>query len=716
VASLSLAEKVGQMTQLDCVMFVVNGSTASPDIDLAALENVMKRAMPGSMFNNQMKPLEWVKFLTTIQKSASAAGVLPVLYGLDSVHGANFVYGATLFPHHIGAAASFNPSLWSQEAQITAKDTRAVGIPWMFSPVLGIAQHPAWPRVYETCGEDPHVASMMAKSYISACQGGNGSDLACNSCVAATMKHFLGYSAPRSGKDRTTAWIPTRYLYGYFVPSFVAAVEAGARTTMINSGDINGVPVHSSKDLVSDLLRGNVVGFPSSGVAVSDYQDLEKLVFYHRVAATIDDAIVMGLNAGLDMSMVATDFTFGDTLLKLVASGRVAESRLDVSVGRILQLKKDVGLLATPMPDPSNPLLKSIGQPSDRLVALQSVHESVTLLKNSASVLPLDRSKLAKVLVTGPAANSSRRLNGGWSIHWQGATDEEFLFGTTIYQGVQSYVQSQFIQGVDIDHVLDDRSDAISAAQSSDVVIVAVGEDPYAEVLGDIASLDLPAVQQQFVLDLAATGTPVVVVLVEGRPRTLGQAVVDAASAILMAYLPGSEGGQGIADVLFGTVNPSGRLPMTYPSAGNDICQYYHTWAEPCTPQWPFGYGLSFTNFALSNITLSTTKWVRGQQSTLTASVSVTNIGSRSGQFTVMFFLSDLVATVSPAGKLLKHFEKVMVAPNSSTVVQWEITEADLAFYGVDNQPVVEDGDFTVSVPLTDAGKPQQATFAFISR
>lgn len=703
VLSLSLRDKVGQMTQLDATILNNNLAMTSPQLNLTALNEILDQVIVGSFFNCQMKPAEWVAYLTSIQKAVLARGGVPMLYGLDSVHGANYVFGAAIFPQHVGGAAAFRPSLLRQEAVITAKDTRAVGVPLAFSPVLGVAVQPAWPRCYETFGEDPHLASVMGAVYVDGLQGNGQGVVNCSTCVAGCMKHFLGYSAPSSGKDRTPAVITDPMLLDYFVPSFAAVLNtprSPVRSAMINSGAINGKPVHASPKLVTGLLRQSL---QFKGLAMTDYQDLEKLVSYWHVAADVQHAISLVLDAGADMFMVATDLSFAPTLIAMVEKGMVSEARLDVSVSRILQLKKDVGLLASPLPDPENPLLKTIGQAADRSVALQIVRESVTLLRNENGVLPLKQEAL-KVLVAGPAGNSLRRLSGGWTIHWQGATaDSEFSFGTTIFDGVRLFAKDAiFVQGVDVDVALPDYQAALAAASASDVVVVAIGEDPYAETPGDVASLVLPEVQRTFVRDLIETRTKVVVVLVEGRPRTIDFGVLKNGQpalpdAVLLAYLPGVEGGQGVAEILFGAANPSGRLTMTYPSAPNDMCPYFHVAAEPCSPQWPFGFGLSYSTVHYGRV-LVAPSWNVATSSELMVSINVTNDGPMAVSETVLLFVSDVVASTIPPVARLRHFAKVDLAEQETQLVVFHLTKNDVQFTDEDSLPVVENGQFVVTI------------------
>lgn len=379
------------------------------------------------------------------------------------------MYGSAMYPHHITSAGSFSPSLLKQEGMITARDTRAVGIPWMFSPVLDVAFSPAWSRVYETFGEDPYLISAMGSAYVQGVQGGDGAGLSCPTCCAACLKHYLGYGAPYSGKDRTSALLSRRTLMQYIAPPFQAAINAGTTTAMINSGDLDGIPVHASYEVVTEILR-KVLKFPSSGVTVTDYQDIQKLVTWHHVAENNTVAVMMALDAGLDMSMVPLDYSFNQIVLDLVRRGLVTEDRLDVSVARILQLKKNLGILSDPVA-PRVP--KSL--PGDRALSLQMARESIVLVKND-QVLPLSsKNPSPRILVTGPCGKSLRMQNGGWTIHWQGADESELTDGTTIYQGLSKFSNSTFIQGIDVEAVRPDRQAAIDAIAKNDVVVLCLG-------------------------------------------------------------------------------------------------------------------------------------------------------------------------------------------------------------------------------------------------
>jgi len=711
--SLTLAGKIGQMTQLDVTM-IINPNTAT--LNYTMLQQAVEYGV-GSYLNSPyssnidneksgFSPSDWISFVNNVQSYVIkntpeniTSTPIPMIYGIDSVHGGNYIYGSVMFPHNLGIGATFNPDLAGKAAAVTAKDSRASGLPWVFAPVLGIGVQPLWPRIYETFGEDPYVGSMMADSFVRSMQG-NGS-LANSQYAACTIKHFLGYSDPKSGKDRTPAWIPDRMLYRYFVPPFQSGIEAGAVSAMINSGEISGIPVHASKQYLTELLRQDL-GF--EGVAVTDWQDIEKLQYYHHIAPDYTEATRLAIEAGIDMSMVPSDYSFPQNLMELVTSGAISESRLDESVRRILNLKVALGLFDHPYASESNPLLNTIGSDSDRELAHDIAAEGITLLKNEG-VLPLNVGKsgnVKRILVCGPAGNSLVNQHGGWSIHWQGAvSDNEFAFGTTIFKGmlnnVDATVHVTYYQGANFTD-LTDINQVLGEAQISDAIIVAVGEPPEAEIPGDINDLALSPSQVTLIGSIrGVTSSPIITVLVEARPRILGDVVESASNAILMAFLPGSEGGQAVADIITGAVNPSGKLPMTYPQYSGDIgVQYYKKYSDVTTPLYSFGYGLSYTTFTYSNLMLSSDTIQIGQS--VTVYVTVTNSGKMAGKETVLLYVGDEYASVTPEVMMLRKFTKQSFQPGESKEFSFVLTNEDFSFIGVDNQPTIEAGTFIITV------------------
>jgi beta-glucosidase len=711
---MTLEEKVGQMMQLTMEM-IVSGHDQNIQIDPAKLDKAIGKYGVGSILNVYDQALtidKWHEVINQIQASATKTRLkIPVIYGIDSIHGANYVRGATLFPQEIGMAATWNPELMRRAAEVTAMETRAAGIPWSFSPVLDLGRQPLWPRFWETFGEDPYLAKVMGVAFV---RGLEGSDVGAQDRVASSLKHYMGYSFPLTGRDRTPAWIPENYLREYFLPTFETAVKAGARTIMINSAEINGVPGHVNHQILTEILR-NELGF--KGFVVSDWEDIKKLVTMWRIAADEKEATRMSIMAGVDMSMVPLDYSFADHLLALAKEGKVPQSRIDEAVRRILRVKFELGLFENATPNPA--LKAKFGLAESRQLSLVAARESLTLLKNSDNVLPLAKNK--KVLLTGPTADSLVSLNNCWSYVWQGS--EESLYPKdrpTIRQAIEAKIGAgnlTYVQGTKIkrrsgpsnstptdqDEEVDIAA-AVRAAQTADVVVLSLGEGSYCETPGNITDLNLPAPQVKLAEAIQATGKPVVMVLVEGRPRIINR-IADGAKAILMAYNPSNEGGTAIADVLFGDVNPSGKLPYTYPRTPNGLINYDHKPFETentafgnmaFKPQFEFGQGLSYTTFAYSDLRLDKTT-ITGNED-LTVNVTVNNTGGRAGKEVALLFVSDLVASISPPNKRLRRFAKIQLEPGQNRTLTFKLRPEDLSFIGANNKPVVEPGEFEISI------------------
>src|SRR3989440_8781637 len=561
-------------------------------------------------------------------------------------------------------------------AEVTATETRAAGIPWTFSPVLDLGRQPLWPRFYETFGDDPYLAKVMGVAFV---RGMEGNDISSPNHVATSLKHYVGYSFPLSGRDRTPAWIPENYLREYFLPTFAAAVHAGARTVMVNSAEINGTPGHINHHVLTDILRGEL-GF--QGFAVSDWEDIKKLVTQWRVAANEKEATRMAVLAGIDMSMVPSDYSFADLMKQLVSEGAIPQARVDEAVRRILRVKFDLGLFDRSPVDPT--LSANIGRPEARQLSLQAARESLTLLKNAHNLLPLAKER--KVLVTGPTADSLVSLNNGWTYVWQGS--EESLYPKdrpTIVGAIRAklgannvtYVPSTRPAGSPSNNSAPDVNDndmqaAVRAARDADAVVLCLGEASYAETPGNITDLTLSESQLKLAAAIEATGKPVVLVLVEGRPRVISR-IADGAQAILMAYNPSNEGGQAIADVLFGDYNPGGKLPFTYPRSPDSLLAYDHKPFEDestsfgltaFSPQFEFGQGLSYTTFAYSDLRVG--QPVLRADGEMPVSVTVKNTGTRAGDETIILYVRDLVASLAPPGKRVRRFAKVHLEPGES--------------------------------------------------
>ena len=715
---MTLEEKVGEMTQL--TIQVVGSTRGTPDtvqqVDSVKLDNALLDHHVGSLLNVwdvAPTPERWRELLTTVQRVAARKRVpIPVIYGIDAVHGFNYMTKGTIFPHNIAMAATWNPSLVRREHQITAYETRAAGIPWNFAPVLDLGRQPLWSRFFETYGEDVYLATVLGREAVLGEQRDPRPALDSlfpaiprrapdgDIFVAATGKHFLGYSAPLSGKDRTTALIPDRQLREYYLPTFRAAIDAGLRTIMVNSSDINGVPVHASHEILTDLLR-NELHF--DGIVVSDWADVERLYSVHRVASSPKEAVRQAVMAGVDMCMVPTDYSFYDLLIPLVREGAVPMARIDEAVRRILRLKYQLGLFANPWPDSAR--LARVGSPPFQAASRAAAEESITLLKNDRALLPL--AKTARVLVTGPGANSLVAQFGSWSYTWQGTNTAMYPRDVkSLLDALRDKVGGQrvtYVRGADFNSEID-IAEAVAAARTADVAIVALAEWPVVEKPGDIEDLAFSPAQLRLARAIEGTGTPVILTIFHQHPRIVRE-IVDGARAIVTAYQTGPFGGEALASVLFGDVNPSGKLPFSWPRTSGSIVHYDRPAPEDATttgseggynPEWPFGHGLSFTTFAYSNLRLANT--VAGVSDTVAISVDVANVGTVAGKDAVQLYVRDLYASVDPPVKRLRDFEKIALAPGERRTVTFRLPVQRLAFIGRDNRPIVEPGDFDVMV------------------
>jgi len=696
LAKMTLAEKVGQMTNL--VIDVISktgpsGKVTEPhEIDEQKLEERILKYHIGSFQNvagHAYDRKHWYEIISAIQHVAMQDRLkIPALYGIDAIHGVTYTLGSTLFPQEIAMAATFNPELIQKAGEISAYETRASYIPWNFSPVLDVAKVQAWPRVYETFGEDPYLVKTMGVAIIKGYQGNSVGD---KFHVTSTMKHFLGYGDPLSGKDRTPAWIPDRYMREYFLPPFIEAIKAGSRTLMVNSSEINGVPVHSSKYLLTDVLRKEL---KFDGIVISDWMDVSYLHTRHHVAATEKDAVALAVNAGLDMCIVPYDYSFYNYLIQLVHEGRVPISRINESVRRILHVKYELGLFDRPIGNPED--YPDFGSDKFKAISRQVAVESITLLKNNNHVLPLQKS--IRVLVTGPTANTMRSLDGGWSYTWQGEQDDKYAAEkNTILEAIEQKIGKQNV-------VYEAGADtAVDSAKQVDAIVLCLGESSYTENLGNIDDLDLPSAQIELAQQLAKTGKPVVLVLAEGRPRIVTPAN-DAVAATLMAYLPGNEGGNAVADILFGDVNPSGKLPFTYPRSPNALVNYYRKNIENgngddshgYNPLYEFGFGLSYTTFQYHN--LRADKPDLKDNGTLTIHVDVTNTGGRDGKETVLLFISELYASITPDTKRLRAFDKIDLKAGETKTVTFKISARDIAYVNDNGKTAAEPGEFKIQI------------------
>lgn len=706
IKKMSIEEKAGQMTQIDLGVIAEGGICALKNpqtIDLKKIQEAISKYHIGSILNvgcgsGTISLENWHKILNTIylENARLSKNNIPILYGIDAIHGANYTIGATLFPQQIAQAATWNPALVKKGYEITAYEVRATGIPWNFSPVLDLGRQPLWSRFFETFGEDVYLAKTMTKVAI---EGYQGNDVSNPYKVASCMKHFLGYSMPLSGKDRTPAWISDRELREYFLPTFHTAISAGAKTVMINSGDINGTPVHANYDILTKLLR-NELGF--KGVAVTDWEDIYKLVNVHRIAKTKKEAVKMAIMAGIDMSMTPNDFEFTTLLVELVKEGSIPESRLDLSVKRILQLKKELALFSqTEFEQSKYPLF---GSEEHAKVSYDVAKESMTLLKNKNNILPLKSND--KIFVCGPAANSLNLLNGAWTHTWQGVdasynTKNKF----TILEALQNQngLNVSYELGVSIDSIQNIEA-CLREGKKADKIIICVGETPSTEIVGNINDLTLSFPQIELINQLATLEKPIILVCNFNRPRILN-VIESKVDAILYSYLPGDEGGKAIKDVLVGIENPSGKLPFTYPRFVNSFVHYDHKATEDLDvdfsmnaykPQFDFGFGMSYTTFEYSNLIVSDTNFYDKQK--ITVSVTVKNSGKVKGKEVVQLYYNDLVASITPSVKKLTKFSKIELKPNETRKIEFEIKKSDFSFINKNLKRVTEPGEIELII------------------
>jgi beta-glucosidase len=722
MAQMTVEEKVGQMTQLTLDVITQGDNIHSSYEPLLLNVDSVRKAIVqyhvGSVLNtanNRARTIEkWQEVVGSIQELAleeTRLGI-PVIYGIDAIHGATYTAGATMFPQQIAQAASWNRSLVKEAASITAYEVRASSIPWNFSPVLDLGIDPRWPRHWETFGEDPFLCAEMGAQVV---DGYQGNDLDGTTSVAACLKHFLGYSASSSGKDRTPAYMPEEVLREYHLASFKKSIDAGAASIMINSGLINGIPVHANYNILTKLLKEEL-GF--EGLVVSDWMDIENIHKRDKVATSHKEAIKMAINAGVDMSMVPYNYTRYCTLLtELVKEGEVSMYRIDDAVRRILNLKYKLGLFNPSSGNCNN--YPKFGSKEYEKAAYQTAAEAITLLKNENDILPFSKESGQKILVCGPNANSMRTLNGGWTYSWQGEKTEEFAGQyNTILEAIRKEFGDQQVlyhPGVEYnwhgsysDLKNEDLEGAVKAAKQADVVVLCLGENSYTEKPGDLHDLTIAREQQDLALALSETGKPIILVLNEGRPRIISE-FANKMEAIVQVYLPGNFGGDALADILSGDVNPSGKLPYTYPMFVHSLGVYNHKPSEESKtaegmydygggfyPQFEFGHGLSYTTFEYSNLQVSQTEFSRKDE--LTVSVNVKNTGRRSGKEVVQLYSSDLFASLTPDVKRLRRFEKIELFPGEEKQVSFSLSAKDLAFVNQDGTWTAEKGAFELSI------------------
>jgi len=728
MSNMTIEQKIGQMAQINLTV-IANGpdkwSSFEPlQIDKDRIEKAINKYHVGSILNttnNRARDIStWNKIIDEIQSYAlSSETAIPILYGIDGIHGATYIDGATMFPQQIGTAATWDIKNSFNMGMVTAYETRAAGIPWNFSPVLDLGQDPRFPRQFETFGEDPYLTTQMG---LASLEGQQGIDNNMNNdfVVATSIKHFLGYQTTISGKDRTPSYIPEHVLRELHLPAFEKAISQGAKTIMINSGLINGIPVHADRYLLTNLLREEL-GF--DGIILTDWEDINKLHDRDKVAESRKEAIKIAINAGIDMSMIPYDYEeFCDNLLELVKEGEISEARIDESVRRILKLKIELGLF-----DKKNKSdYSDFGSQKHQNYAYDAAVESVTLLKNENSILPIKNKN--KILVTGPNGNSMRTLNGAWTYSWQGEKTDFFAEDhNTIYEAIKNkFTDSdvKYIPGVTYpinedydkepkfeyyDQYFDKKKEAIKYAnEEADIIILALGENSYTEKPGDLNDINLNRLQLDFANEIIKSGKPVVLVLNIGRPRLISE-IESKVNAVINIYLPGNFGGDALADILYGSVNPSGKLPYSYPLYSNSLIPYNYKPAEvqnnaqgaynyvgEVNNLYDFGFGLSYTSFEYSNLKLNSNQFSKNENIYL--SVDIKNTGEIEGKEVIQVYSKDHYASLTPDIKRLRAFKKIELKPGEIKNVKFEIKVQDLGFINYQNKHVVETGTFDLMV------------------
>ena len=722
LSQMSLDEKVGQMAQINLTVIAKGPTKWSSSFPLEIDPKKTRKALVdfkvGSVLNTinntAQKPETWFKTISEIQKYSmdSTRMGIPIIYGIDAIHGTTYTDGATMFPQQITTAASWNEENAYNMALVCAYETRASGIPWNFSPVLDLGIDPRFPRQFETFGEDPLIVERFGKAMIRGYQGDNN-DVSNKYRVAACMKHFVGYQAVISGKDRTPAYIPDNVLSEYHIEPFKKAIESGAKTVMINSGLINGVPVHANYNLMINVLR-NKLGF--EGVILTDWEDIRKLHDRDKVAKNQKEAIKMAINAGIDMSMVPYEYEhFIRNLKSLVEEGEVSMDRIDDAVLRILKLKLELDLFNNPVTNYEE--YDDFGSKKHHQLAYKAASESITLLKNNDDILPIKGNP--RILVTGPNANNMRTLNGAWTYSWQGDLTDDFAGEyNTIYEAVRNTYGSnnvRYVPGVsyrkggsyyDMDQI--NIQKAVQEARRSDYIVLCLGENTYTEKPGDLNDLNIHKLQSKLAVELSKTGKPIILILNLGRPRLISD-IEPLMSAVVNVYLPGNFGADALADILSGKVNPSGKLPYTYPAYPNSLLPYYYKPSEvqnnaqgaynyvgEVNNLYDFGYGLSYSDFKYSNFAVD--KDTFNLSDTLNIGVFVTNESDIDGYETVQLYSSDLYASLTPDIKRLRDYDKIHIKAGETKRLTFSLPVSELEFYNYKNEPVVEEGRFKISI------------------
>ena len=717
---LTLEEKIGQMMELVTDLFGANDKNGVFYIDEHKTDSILSRYKIGSILNapNTCAPTakQWEKYISQIQKISMKRIGIPCVFGLDQNHGSTYTQGGTLFPQNINVAATFNREIARRSAEATAYETRAVSVPWTYSPTVDLGRDARWPRIWENFGEDCYLSSEMGKAMVYGFQGEDPNNID-QYHIATSMKHFMGYGVPWTGKDRTPAYIsPADLREKHFAP-FLAGLQAGALTVMVNSASVNGMPMHANKEFLTGWLKEET-GW--DGVLITDWADINNLYTREMVAKDKKDALRIAINAGIDMIMEPYSCDACGYLVELVKEGKIPMSRIDDACRRVLRMKYRLDLFKNPTQKLKN--YPKFGGEEFAKLALEGATESMVLLKNEKlqdgnPVLPLAKGK--KILLTGPNANQMRCLDGGWSYTWQGHRTDEFAGKyNTIYEafcneyGKENVILNQGVTYNEKGKYWEENEPqiqgAVDAAKNVDVIVACIGENSYTETPGNLTDLWLSENQRNLVKELAKTGKPVVLVLNEGRPRLIAD-IEPLAQGIIDILIPGNMGGDALASLVSGKSNFSGKMPYTYPKEINSLANYDFKKSEEVgtmegaydynakiTQQWGFGYGLSYTSYKYSNLKVSQSDFRHGD--IIKVSVDVKNTGKVAGKESVLLFSSDLIASMVPDGRRLRAFDKVELQPGETKTMTFELKADDLAFVGWNGKWRLEEGDFKLMI------------------
>ena len=712
---LTLEEKIGQMMELVTDLFGANDKNGVFYIDEHKTDSILSRYKIGSILNapNTCAPTakQWEKYISQIQKISMKRIGIPCVFGLDQNHGSTYTQDGTLFPQNINVAATFNREIARRSAEAIAYETRAVSVPWTYSPTVDLGRDARWPRIWENFGEDCYLSSEMGKAMVYGFQGEDPNNID-QYHIATSMKHFMGYGVPWTGKDRTPAYIsPADLREKHFAP-FLAGLQAGALTVMVNSASVNGLPMHANKEILTGWLKEET-GW--DGVLVTDWADINNLYTREMIAKDKKDALRIAINAGIDMIMEPYSCDACGYLIELVKEGKIPMSRIDDACRRVLRMKYRLDLFKNPTQKLKN--YPKFGGEEFAKLALEGATESMVLLKNEGSILPLQHGK--KILLTGPNANQMRCLDGGWSYTWQGHRTDEFAGKyNTIYEafcneyGKENVILNQGVTYNETGKYWEENEPqiqgAVDAAKNADVIVACIGENSYTETPGNLTDLWLSENQRNLVKELAKTGKPVVLVLNEGRPRLIAD-IEPLAQGIIDILIPGNMGGDALANLVSGKSNFSGKMPYTYPKEINSLANYDFKKSEEVgtmegaydynakiTQQWGFGHGLSYTSYQYSNLKVCKSEFRHGD--IIKVSVDVKNTGKVAGKESVLLFSSDLIASMVPDGRRLRAFDKIELQPGETKTVTFNLNADDLAFVGYDGKWVLEEGDFKLMI------------------